>query len=99
VLHEEARARIKRLGCVKLVFNDLALADLEGIYDWIAKDNPTAAKAVVERLESGRGKPSTRTLSHFDKATGHRLKISFEPVKGKRARDRTSREKQATFEP
>jgi toxin ParE1/3/4 len=35
---------------VKLVFDDLALADLEGIYDWIAKDNPTAAKAVVEQL-------------------------------------------------
>jgi len=35
---------------VKLVFDDLALVDLEGIYNWIAKDNPTAAKAVVERL-------------------------------------------------
>jgi addiction module RelE/StbE family toxin len=35
---------------VKLVFDGLALADLEGIYTWIAKDNPTAAKAVVERV-------------------------------------------------
>ncbi len=35
---------------MKLVFDDLALADLEGIYDWIAKDNPSATKAVVERL-------------------------------------------------
>jgi toxin ParE1/3/4 len=35
---------------VKLVFDDLALADLEGIYNWIAKDNPTAAFAVVERV-------------------------------------------------
>jgi len=35
---------------VKLVFDDLALADLEGIYNWIAKDNPRAALAVVERL-------------------------------------------------
>lgn len=35
---------------MKLVFDDLALADLEGIYNWIAKDNPTAALAVVERL-------------------------------------------------
>jgi addiction module RelE/StbE family toxin len=35
---------------VKLTFDDLALADLEGIYNWIAKDNPTAALAVVERL-------------------------------------------------
>ncbi len=35
---------------MKLIFDDLALADLEGIYNWIAKDNPAAAKAVVERL-------------------------------------------------
>ena len=35
---------------MKLVFDDRALADLEGVYDWIAKDNPSAAKAVVERM-------------------------------------------------
>jgi plasmid stabilization system protein ParE len=35
---------------VRLVFDDRALADLEGIFDWIAKDNPTAAKAAVERV-------------------------------------------------
>jgi toxin ParE1/3/4 len=35
---------------VKLVFDEKALVDLEGIFNWIAKDNPTAAKAVVERL-------------------------------------------------
>jgi toxin ParE1/3/4 len=35
---------------VKLVFDDRALADLEGIYNWIAKDNPKAAFVVVERL-------------------------------------------------
>ncbi len=33
------------------------------------------------RLESGRGRPSTRTLDRFARATGHRLKISFEPVR------------------
>ena len=38
-------------------------------------------QSTVARLESGRGKPSTRTLARFAKATGHRLKISFEPVK------------------
>lgn len=43
-------------------------------------------QSTVARLESGRGKPSTRTLARFAKATGHRLKISFEPVKGSRAR-------------
>lgn len=35
---------------MKLVFDERALADLENIYNWIAKDNPTAAKVVVERL-------------------------------------------------
>jgi toxin ParE1/3/4 len=33
-----------------LVFDDLALADLEDIFHWIAQDNPRAAKAVVERI-------------------------------------------------
>jgi ribosome-binding protein aMBF1 (putative translation factor) len=40
-------------------------------------------QSTVARLESGRGQPSTRTLVRFAKATGHRLKISFQPVKGK----------------
>lgn len=40
-------------------------------------------QSTVARLESGRGKPSTRTLTRFAKATGHRLKISFEPLKNK----------------
>ncbi|MDO8876381.1 MAG: helix-turn-helix transcriptional regulator [Pseudolabrys sp.] len=38
-------------------------------------------QSTVARLESGRGKPSTSTLRRFAEATGHRLKISFEPVK------------------
>lgn len=38
-------------------------------------------QSTVARLESGRGKPSTSTLARFAAATGHRLKISFEPVK------------------
>jgi transcriptional regulator with XRE-family HTH domain len=37
-------------------------------------------QSTVARLESGRGLPSTRTLDRFAKATGHRLKISFEPL-------------------
>jgi transcriptional regulator with XRE-family HTH domain len=40
-------------------------------------------QSTVARLESGRGQPSTRTLVRFAKATGHRLKISFQPVRGK----------------
>lgn len=36
-------------------------------------------QAVIARLESGRTKPSTRTLERFAKATGSRLRIRFEP--------------------
>lgn len=36
-------------------------------------------QAVVARLEGGGSMPSTRTLEKFGKATGTRLKISFEP--------------------
>jgi ribosome-binding protein aMBF1 (putative translation factor) len=37
-------------------------------------------ESVVSRLESGRVKPSTRTLERYAKATGHKLKISLEPA-------------------
>ena len=37
-------------------------------------------QSTIARLESGRGLPSTRTLGRFAKATGHRVKISFEPI-------------------
>lgn len=38
-------------------------------------------QTVIARLESGRRMPSTRTLERFAKATGNRLRISFEPEK------------------
>lgn len=37
-------------------------------------------QTVVARLESGRAKPSTRTLERYTEATGRRLKISLEPA-------------------
>ncbi len=37
-------------------------------------------QAVVARLESGRVKPSTRTLERFAKATNSRLRITSEPA-------------------
>ncbi len=42
-------------------------------------------QAVVARLESGRAKPSTRTLQRFAQATGSRLQISLQPAKPCRA--------------
>jgi transcriptional regulator with XRE-family HTH domain len=37
-------------------------------------------ESAVSRLESGRAKPSTRTLERYAVATGHRLRISLEPA-------------------
>ena len=45
---------------MKLIFDDRALADLEGIYHWIAQDSPKAAKAVVDRVFA-----STELLASF----------------------------------
>jgi ribosome-binding protein aMBF1 (putative translation factor) len=39
------------------------------------------SQQAVSRLESGEGNPSLKTLHRFAKATGTRLRISFEPVK------------------
>lgn len=38
-------------------------------------------QTVIARLESGRAKPSTRTLERIARATGMRLRISFEPAR------------------
>ncbi|GLS23288.1 transcriptional regulator [Labrys miyagiensis] len=46
----------------------------------VAQAMGTSQEAIA-RLESGRSKPSTRTLQRFAKATGMRLRISFEPRK------------------
>jgi ribosome-binding protein aMBF1 (putative translation factor) len=37
-------------------------------------------RTVISRLESGRMKPSTRTLERYARATGHKLKIILEPT-------------------
>ena len=39
----------------------------------------STTKAVIVRLEGGRMTPTTRTLERYAKATGSRLRISFEP--------------------
>ena len=41
-------------------------------------------QAVVARLEGGRIRPTTRTLERFAKATGTKLRISFEPAEPRR---------------
>jgi transcriptional regulator with XRE-family HTH domain len=37
-------------------------------------------QSVIARLESGRVRPSTATLQRLARATGTRLKITFEPT-------------------
>lgn len=37
-------------------------------------------QTVIARLESGKVKPSARTLEKFAAATGMRLRIKFEPI-------------------
>ena len=46
-------------------------------------DRMHTTQAVIARLESGRVKPSTRTLERLAAATGMRLRISFEPLPAK----------------
>jgi ribosome-binding protein aMBF1 (putative translation factor) len=42
------------------------------------------SQSAIARLESGRMIPSGRTLKRFAKATGTRLRISFEPTRPSR---------------
>ncbi len=48
-------------------------------------------QSAVARLEGGRSNPSMRTLDRFAKATGTRLRISFEPIDA----DATANEEEA----
>ena len=61
-----------------------ARADADMTQEQVAKAMGTT-QAVIARLESGRIRPSTRTLERFAKATKTRLRISF-------ARETLSRE-------
>jgi ribosome-binding protein aMBF1 (putative translation factor) len=61
-----------------------ARADADMTQEQVAQAMGTT-QAAVARLESGRGMPSTRTLERFAKATGMRLRISFEPEKPRRS--------------
>jgi transcriptional regulator with XRE-family HTH domain len=45
-------------------------------------------RTVISRLESGRMKPSLRTLERFAEATGHRLDLRLEPITASRTTSR-----------
>lgn len=61
-----------------------ARADAGLTQDQLAKRMRTT-QAVIARLESGRVKPSTRTLERLAAATGTHLRITFEPAKRRTA--------------
>src|SRR5438552_916095 len=62
-------------------FPDIAARIRAGLSQAELARRMKTTQSTIARLESGRGKPSTRTLDRFAKATGHKLRISFEPVK------------------
>ena len=35
---------------MELIFDDQAVADLEGIFNWVSQDSPAAARKVTDRL-------------------------------------------------
>lgn len=35
---------------MELIFDDRAVADLEGTFNWISEDSPAAARKVIDRL-------------------------------------------------
>jgi ribosome-binding protein aMBF1 (putative translation factor) len=61
-----------------------ARADAEMTQEEVAQAMGTT-QAVVARLEGGKARPSTRTLERFAKATGTKLRISFEPDRTRRS--------------
>jgi ribosome-binding protein aMBF1 (putative translation factor) len=56
-----------------------ARADADLTQEQLAARMGTTQSAIA-RLESGRSRPSTATLAKFAKATGTRLRVSFERV-------------------
>jgi plasmid stabilization system protein ParE len=62
---------------MKLVFDDRALSDLEGIFEWIAKDNPAAA------LPPQSGKLAKRIKPRRERSGGWEadacFNLSYEP--------------------
>jgi len=73
------RAEVDALGPVF----DLARAMIEarakaGLTQAQLAERMATTQSVIARLESGRARPSTKTLARLAEATGTRLKISFE---------------------
>lgn len=56
---------------MKLRFDEKALVDLENIFNWIARDSPAAAKAVVDRVfASAEHLPAFPQMGHAGRDEG-----------------------------
>jgi toxin ParE1/3/4 len=50
---------------MKILIREKAAGDLEGIFHWIAKDNPSAAAEVVRRIRRRIGRLAVSGLAHI----------------------------------
>lgn len=50
---------------MKITFDPAAVADLDDIFAWIANDNPSAARAMIARIEARVGLLATPGLEHM----------------------------------
>jgi len=50
---------------MRLTFDRAARDDLDRIFTWIAKDNPRAARALVDRIEAKLNRLTTPELVHM----------------------------------
>jgi toxin ParE1/3/4 len=50
---------------MRVVLRTSALADLDGIHDWIAKDNPAAAAEMISRIRDRISLLEIKGLSHM----------------------------------
>lgn len=63
----------------------IAARSRAGLTQEALADRMQTKQSVIARLESGHVMPTTKTLEKIAKATGSRLKISFEPDTADRA--------------
>ena len=66
-----------------LVFAMIRARTTAGLTQAQVAERMASTQPAVARLEAGGRIPSTQTLQRFAKATGHRLRITFEPEPSK----------------
>jgi toxin ParE1/3/4 len=75
---------------MKVVVNEAAAGDLDGIFDWISKDNPRAAAETVRRIGARINQLGLPGLSQIgrpglDEGTRELIEPPYHRVSGRRA--------------